>query len=253
MLSDFLNNYVLAAGGLFDFKELFRAFGYIGIVAIIFAESGLLIGFFLPGDSLLFTAGVVASGALLRDPATQKPLFDITLLCILCFIAAVTGDSVGYWFGNKVGPRIFSKEDSFWFNKNHILKAQAFYEKHGGKTIILARFIPVVRTFAPIVAGVGKMKYTSFLMFNVVGGFLWAVGVTLGGYFLGSLIPADDVDKYLLPIIFLIILVSIAPPAWHILKEKENREHLMQSIRRFLKREKAETKTPVAVPQEIEK
>lgn len=252
MLTDLLNNYVLAAGGgLFDFKELFRAFGYIGIVAIIFAESGLLIGFFLPGDSLLFTAGVVASGALVRDN-NGKPLFDITLLCILCFIAAVAGDSVGYWFGNKVGPRIFNKEDSLWFHKDHILKAQAFYDKHGGKTIILARFLPVVRTFAPIVAGIGKMKYTSFLAFNLVGGFLWAVGVTLGGYFLGSLIPPDDVDKYLLPIIILIIFISIAPTAWHILKEKENRDNLMRVARRILKREKTETKTP-AIPQEVEK
>ncbi len=229
---------VVAAGGFLDLQSLLKTFGYAGIVFIIFAESGLLIGFFLPGDSLLFTAGVVASGALLKQ-ADGKPLFDIWLLIILCFIAAVVGDTVGYWFGQKVGPRIFNKENSLLFHKDHVVRAQTFYEKHGGKTIILARFIPIVRTFVPIIAGVGRMKYATFLSFNVVGGFLWTVGITLLGYFLGSSIPPEDVDKYILPIIVLIILISVAPPAWHILKERENREKLAESFRKLRNRNKS--------------
>lgn len=227
---------MLAAGGLFDLPNLIKTFGYVGIVAIIFAESGLFFGFFLPGDSLLFTAGVVASGALLPG-ADGQPIFNIWLLIGMCFVAAVLGDNVGYWFGKKVGPRIFSKEDSMFFHKNHILKAQAFYEKHGGKTIILARFLPVVRTFAPIVAGVGRMKYPVFLAYNLVGGFLWTFGVTLAGYLLGNAIPPEDIDKYLLPLIVLIVLISILPTAFHILKEKENRDQIAATIRKLTRRE----------------
>lgn len=249
-LTDLLSPLV-AAGGLFDLKELLRAFGYIGIVTIIFAESGLLIGFFLPGDSLLFTAGVLSSPAAgkVLGLENSEPLFNIWLLAILCFVAAVAGDSVGYWFGAKVGPRIFTKEDSLFFNKKNILRAQHFYEKHGGKTIILARFLPIVRTFAPIVAGIGRMRYSTFLVYNLIGGFFWAVGVSVAGYLLGSAIPPDDVDKYLLPIIFLIIFISIAPTAWHILKEKENRERIAAAIRKVLKRESAtvEPEQPTAV------
>lgn len=227
---------VLAAGGLIDLPGLIKTFGYLGIVGIIFAESGLFFGFFLPGDSLLFTAGVVASGALLPGPDGQ-PLFNIWLLAGLCFGAAVAGDSVGYWFGKKVGPRIFTKEDSLLFRKTHILKAQAFYEKHGGKTIILARFLPVVRTFAPIVAGVGQMKYRTFLAYNVVGGFVWAIGLTFLGYLLGNAIPPEEIDKYLLPLIGLIILISILPTAFHILKEKENRTQIAATISKLTRRE----------------
>ncbi len=181
--------------------------GYIGITAIVFAESGLLIGFFLPGDSLLFTAGFLAS----------QGIFDIVLLCVLCFIAAVAGDSVGYAFGRQIGPRLFTREDSWLFHKKNLSKAQHFYEKYGVKTIILARFIPVVRTFAPIVAGIGSMHYKTFITYNVIGGFLWAVGVTLAGYFLGQLIP--DVDKYLIPIVLVIIVASVLPSALHVLSE----------------------------------
>lgn len=230
---------ILAAVNILDGRELIRAFGYIGLLVVIFAESGLLIGFFLPGDSLLFTAGIAASAAAgkVLNLADDKPLFDIYLLIPLCFIAAVAGDSVGYLFGQKVGPRIFNREDSLFFQKKHIQRAQAFYETHGGKTIILARFLPIVRTFAPIVAGVGKMKYSTFLTFNLIGGALWTVGLTLAGYFLGSLIPPDQVDKYLIPIILLIIFLSIAPTAWHILKEKETRDQIMTTARRIIKRE----------------
>ncbi len=204
---------------MFDLESIIKAVGYFGLFGIIFAESGLLIGFFLPGDSLLFTAGFLASQGYL----------DITLLATLTFIAAVSGDSVGYWFGKKVGHRIFKKEDSFFFHKDHIRKAQHYYEQHGGKTIILARFIPVVRTFAPIIAGVGHMNYRTFLLYNITGGLIWAVGLTVLGYFLGSTIP--HVDRYLLPIIALIIIVSFIPPVIGILKNKESRDGLLRLLR----------------------
>lgn len=222
----------LALLDFIDLPGLIKTFGYLGIIAIIFAESGLFFGFFLPGDSLLFTAGVVASGVLLPG-ADGQPLFNVWLLAGLCFLAAVSGDSVGYWFGKKIGPRIFTKEDSLLFHRNHILKAQAFYEKYGGKTIVLARFLPVVRTFAPIVAGVGRMRYGTFLAYNLVGGFLWTFGLTFLGYFLGNAIPADQIDKYLLPLVGLIILISILPTAYHILKEKENRVQLAATFRKL--------------------
>jgi membrane-associated protein len=224
-----LNPIVMATegGGLLDPTNIIKAVGLIGVLAIIFAESGLLIGFFLPGDSLLFTAGFLASQGLL----------PIGWLVPLAFLAAVLGDSVGYWFGLKTGPRIFSREDSLFFNKNHILRAQHFYDQHGGKTIILARFLPIVRTFAPIVAGVGRMNYRQFLIFNVIGGALWTIGLTMLGYTLGKTIP--NVDKYLVPIILAIIFLSVAPTAWHLLKDKSSRDNLWAGIRKVMKREKA--------------
>ncbi len=198
---------------------------YMMIFGIIFAESGLLIGFFLPGDSLLFTAGFLASDAgkelLVKfGLPTDHPFFSLTLLVIGCFAAAVIGDSVGYLFGKRVGKRLFQREDSRLFSKKNLYKAQAFYQKHGGKAIVLARFIPVVRTFAPIVAGIGDMQYTRFAMFNVVGGFIWAVGVTVAGYFLAAVIGPEKIDTYLLPIIVIIVLISVAPPAYHLWKER---------------------------------
>jgi membrane-associated protein len=205
----------------FDLPQLVQTVGYIGVFAIVFAESGLLIGFFLPGDSLLFTAGFLAS----------QGFFNVALLAIGCFIASVVGDSVGYAFGHKVGKRLFQKKDSLLFNKDHLAKAHAFYEKHGKKTIILARFMPLIRTFAPIVAGMADMHYPTFLTYNVIGGLLWAVGVTFAGYFLGQLIP--DVDKYLLPIIVLIVFVSVAPSAYHILKDRDSRKKLFDILKKF--------------------
>jgi membrane-associated protein len=217
----------------FDLPQIIKTVGLFGVAAIVFAESGLLVGFFLPGDSLLFTAGFLAS----------QGFFDITLLCIVCFIAAVTGDSVGYAFGKRVGPKLFTKEDSMLFHKDNLAKAQHFYEQHGRKTIILARFLPVVRTFAPIVAGIGNMEYKTFLMFNVIGGFMWAVGVTVAGYFLGRAIP--DVDKYLLPIIVVIIFISVAPTAIHLLKEPEQRAKAMNMIKKLMgKKTSAEVEDP---------
>lgn len=190
---------------------LIKTTGYVGVWAAIFAETGLLIGFFLPGDSLLFAAGLLAS----------KGIFDIYVLTIGIFIAAVLGDSVGYAFGKKTGPLIFKREDSFFFHKKNLIRAEEFYKKYGASTIILARFVPIIRTFAPIVAGVGKMEYKKFLSFNILGGLLWSVVVTLAGYILPTLFPSAE--KYLTWIVLLIIAVSLIPPALQILKELKNR------------------------------
>jgi membrane-associated protein len=189
--------------------ELIKTVSYLGLFLIVFAESGLLIGFFLPGDSLLFTAGFLASQGFL----------NIWLLVPVIFVAAVTGDSVGYAFGRKVGPRLFKREDSRFFRKDHLLKAERFYAEHGGITIVLARFMPIVRTFAPIVAGAGKMNYPTFVFYNVLGGAIWTLSMTVGGYFLGKLIP--NVDKYLLPIIAAIIVLSVLPSVIHLLVERK--------------------------------
>ena len=214
----------------FDIKQLVESFGYLGLFAVIFAESGLLIGFFLPGDSLLFTAGFLAS----------QNILDIKILIPLLFIAAVTGDSVGYTFGHKVGRKLFQREDSIFFHKKNLLRAQKFYEKHGGKTITIARFLPVVRTFAPIVAGMGNMDYKKFLGYNLLGGFLWAVCLPLAGYFLGNLVP--NVDKYLLPIIVFIVIASVAPTVLHLIKERKADNELAEAVKELKEEVKTITK-----------
>lgn len=191
-----------------DLAGLIQTVGYLGVFGIVFLESGMMVGFFFPGDSLLFTAGFLAS----------QNLLDIKVLIIGCFIAAVAGDSVGYYLGKKFGRKLFNKDKSIWFHKEHLQRAQNFYDKHGGKTIILARFIPVIRAFAPVVAGVGLMKYKKFVAFNLVGAVLWAIIIPLTGFYLGSFIP--DVDKYLLPIVGLIIIASVLPAAHHIIFKK---------------------------------
>ena len=191
-------------------EKLIETFGTIGLFVIIFAESGLLIGFFLPGDSLLFTAGLLASQG--------KFGLSLPVLLIGCFIAAVAGDQVGYMFGQKAGPALFRRENSRIFKQQYVHRANEFFERHGKKTIVIARFVPIVRTFAPILAGVGNMRYRSFVMYNIIGALLWAVGVTTAGYVLGDTIP--DIDKYLLPIIGVIILLSVLPPAIEILRHR---------------------------------
>lgn len=202
-----------------DIKSLVESAGYLGLFAIIFAESGLFVGAFLPGDSVLFTAGFLASQGIL----------NIYYLTLLMFIAAVLGDSVGYTFGHRVGKKLFKKEDSIFFHKKHLIRAHNFYEKHGGKTVTIARFLPVVRTFAPIVAGIGDMPYRKFLYYNVLGAFLWAVCLPFAGYFLGNLIPS--VDKYLLPIIVLIVVASVAPSAIHIIRENKKDNELKEAVK----------------------
>jgi membrane-associated protein len=193
-----------------DPQQLLRSFGTIGLFLIIFAESGLLIGFFLPGDSLLFTAGLFAA----------KGDLNIVVILIGCFLAAVIGDQVGYAFGRKVGPSIFRRPNSKLFKQEYVQRADEFFESHGAKTIVLARFVPVVRTFAPILAGVGSMKYRTFLTYNIIGGFLWAVGVTSLGFFLGEQIGEDNIDKYLLPIIAVIIIISVLPAVIEVLRHR---------------------------------
>lgn len=209
-----------------DLVDFIRAVSLIGVLIVVFAESGLLIGFFLPGDSLLFTTGFLIHTGILD--------VNIHLAVILIFIAAVLGDSVGYAFGRKVGPSIFKKPDAKLFKQEYVKRAQSFYEKHGGKTIIIARFIPIVRTFAPIVAGVGKMDYRKFLIFNIVGALLWAVGLTYLGYWLGAFFESLglDIDHVLLPIVALIIILSILPPIIHILKDKSTRASLWAGTKR---------------------
>lgn len=191
-----------------DPKFIIQTVGLFGVFAVVFAETGLFFGFFLPGDSLLFTAGLLSS----------QGYFSIYALSVGCFIASVLGDSFGYYFGKKVGVKLFVKEDSFFFHKKHISNAQHFYEKYGKKAIILARFVPIARTFVPIVAGIGSMSYKSFVTSNVLGGAVWSFGMTFGGYWLGTLIPS--VDKYLLPIIFIIIFVSFIPVFIEYIKAK---------------------------------
>ncbi|HVY55919.1 MAG TPA: DedA family protein [Thermodesulfobacteriota bacterium] len=195
-----------------DLVELIKWAGYFGIFIIIFAECGVFLGIFLPGDSLLFTAGFLAS----------QGYFNLELLMVICFAGAILGDNFGYAFGRRVGPAIFKKEDSLFFHKKHLERAAQFYEKHGGKTVILARFIPVIRTFAPILAGVGKMNYKVFLLYNLAGGALWAVGLTALGYYLGSTIPG--VDRYLFPIVLLIIFISVLPGIIASLKSLMNKK-----------------------------
>lgn len=199
------------------------------LAAIIFAESGLLIGFFLPGDSVLFTAGFLVEAGKLH--------FDIHLLVLIVFIAAILGDGVGYLFGKKIGRKIFNRPNSLLFRHENIEKAEQFYEKHGGKTVILARFIPVVRTFVPIIAGVGEMSYKKFLSFNIIGAFLWAAGVTYAGFFIGSALRkmGVSVDTILLPIIAIILVLSILPPAIHVLKDKKQRTALWNGTKKQFK------------------
>lgn len=189
-----------------DPKHLIEAFGTIGLFVIVFAESGILAGFFLPGDSLLFTAGLLASQGVLNLP----------LITVGCFIAAVAGDQVGYVIGRRYGPALFRKPESRFFHKRNVERAQAYFAEHGARTIVLARFVPIVRTFAPVVAGVGRMEYRTFVTYNVIGGFLWAVGVTVLGYVLGESIP--DIDRYLLPAILVIVAVSFVPVLREVLK-----------------------------------
>ena len=189
-----------------DLPALVQWAGYVGLTIIIFAETGLLVGFFLPGDSLLVTAGLLAA-----DPAFG---LNVWLLGLILTVAAIVGDTVGYHVGKATGPRIFTRENSLFFHKDHLLKAQAFYEKHGGKTIIIARFMPIVRTFAPVVAGVGQMRYASFLAYNVVGGVLWIWSMLITGYVLAKTVPgvAKHVEKVILVVVFLSILPGLI--AW---------------------------------------
>jgi membrane-associated protein len=194
-----------------DLESTLQTIGLIGLFAIVFAESGLFFGFFLPGDSLLFTAGLLSS---------QGHLAPLPVILVGCFVAAVAGDQVGYLFGARVGPSLFRRPDSRVFKQEYVERARAFFERHGSKTIVLARFVPIVRTFAPILAGVGEMQYRTFVTFNLLGGLLWAVGVTTLGYVLGETAPW--VEDYLLLVIAVIILLSLLPVAIEVLRSRRS-------------------------------
>jgi membrane-associated protein len=183
-----------------DVRGLIAWGGYVGLTAIIFAETGLLVGFFLPGDSLLVTAGLLA--------ATTGAL-NVWLLGLLLTVASIVGNTVGYGIGHTAGPRLFTREDSLFFNKKHLYRAHQFYERHGGKTIIIARFMPIVRTFVPVVAGMASMGYRRYTMFNVVGGFAWIWSMLFIGYFLGRYIPG--VDQHVETVIIIVIFLSFLP------------------------------------------
>jgi membrane-associated protein len=184
-----------------DPDYLIQTFGLIGILTIVFAESGLLIGFFLPGDSLLFTTGLLVTS----DKYLHYPLW---LVCVLVVFAAVLGDQVGYLFGRKVGPTLFRRPDSRLFKQENVEKAHEFFERHGPKSLVLARFVPIVRTFTPIIAGVSRMNYRQFLTYNVIGGTLWGAGVTVLGALLGKI---DFVNQHIELILILIVLISVVP------------------------------------------
>ncbi|MEK7520217.1 MAG: DedA family protein [Patescibacteria group bacterium] len=192
-----------------DLVSLIQAAGYLGIFGAVLFESGVPFGFFLPGDSLLFSVGFLAS----------QDIFSFPLLVLGIFIMAVAGNSIGYALGHKLGPLIFTKEDSLFFHKDHVKKAERFSARHGKKAVILARFLPIFRTFVPIVAGVGTMPYRTFLTYNIIGSALWTVSITGLGYFLGSIIPG--IDRYLLPIVIAIIIVTLVPSAWELYKSKK--------------------------------
>lgn len=193
---------------MFDTILIIKTLGLIGIFLIIFIETGFFLGFFLPGDTLLFTAGIFAS----------QGFFNIYVLLLGCIIMAILGDSLGYWMGKKYGRKLFKKDESFFFKKKYLTSTEDFYEKHGKYTIIIARFLPIIRTFAPVVGGVGKMDYFSFLSYNIFGGIFWVSLMLLLGYFLGSLIP--NINNYLILIIFIILVVSFLPIIFKLFKYK---------------------------------
>ncbi len=199
-----------------DPVTLVKTLGYVGVALFVFAESGILIGIFLPGDSLLFAAGLLAAAEYL----------SFWPLLVIVVMAAILGDSVGYWFGSRVGPSLFTREDSRFFKKEYVERTERFYKKYGGRAIILARFVPVVRSFAPILAGIGAMEYRTFVAYNVIGGFLWGAGTISLGYFLGSVIP--DSERYLFPITLLVIAISFLPIVVNLIRSKGTVEQTEQ-------------------------
>lgn len=204
----------------YGIESLISTVGIAGIAAIIFAESGLLFGFFLPGDSLLFTAGFLVQANIIQ--------FNIYALMVILFLAAVAGDNVGYSFGRRFGRKLFRRKDSLLFHQDNLKLAEAFYEKHGPKAIVIARFVPVVRTFAPIIAGISRMDRKTFFIYNLFGGFIWAAGLTYIGYAAGRVIERYGINiEY---VILGIILISVLPPAIHVLKEKETRDKIQTLI-----------------------
>jgi membrane-associated protein len=199
------------ASGRYALDDLVRWGGYVVLVAIVFTETGLLIGFFLPGDSLLITAGLVAAAGGL----------NIWWLNVLLIVAAIVGDSVGYAIGWRLGPRLFTREKSLLFNPKHVERTRQFYERHGAKTIVIARFVPIIRTFAPVVAGVGQMRYGRFVFYNIAGGIGWVVSMTWAGYLLGHAIP--NIGSHIHIVVAIVIVLSIIPIVVEIIKDRKRR------------------------------
>ncbi len=204
--------------GTYSLDDLIRWGGYLILVVIIFTETGLLVGFFLPGDSLLITAGLVAGAGGL----------NIWWLNFLLMAAAIVGDSVGYAIGFRTGPRIFTREDSFLFNRQHLVRTREFYARYGGKTIVLARFIPLIRTFAPVVAGVGQMAYRRFLSYNVVGGIGWVASMTWAGYLLGQTIP--NIHQHVHVVVAVVVVLSVLPIVSELLKTRRKKRPTPASV-----------------------
>lgn len=203
---------------LFDAEKLEKLLtwgGYPVLMLIVFAETGLLVGFFLPGDSLLVTTGVLVNAGLI-NPLNLSTFSNLLVMNAVLCTMAILGDAVGFWIGYRAGPRIFNREQSLLFRRDHLIETQKFYEKHGGKTIVLARFMPFARTFAPVVAGVGQMDYRRFAMFNIVGAVAWVLSMTFLGYFLGKVFNAKQIER----VVYLIIIVSVAPIAIAALKKR---------------------------------
>jgi membrane-associated protein len=193
---------------IYDVESLVRVGGILVIAAIVFAETGLFVGFFLPGDSLLVTAGIFAA----------RGDLDLWTLNIALSLAAVIGDSVGYGIGARTGPKIFTREDSLFFHRKHLISAKEFYDKYGGFTILIARFVPIIRTFAPVVAGVGGMQYRRFVAYNVAGGIFWVMSTTFAGYFLGRIVP--NIQEHIHTVIVVVIFLSLLPAIAKIAREK---------------------------------
>ncbi|HNO66608.1 MAG TPA: VTT domain-containing protein [Tepidiformaceae bacterium] len=196
----------------FDIEAIIKTAGYVGLFLIVFAETGLLIGFFLPGDTLLLSAGLLIQ--------QDKVGLELWVLIPLLVAAAIIGDAVGYQVGKHTGPRIFKREDSRLFHRDHLLRAQNFYDRHGGKTIVLARFLAFIRTFAPTVAGAAKMPYPKFASYNVVGAALWVPSMTLTGYYFGKAIPANSIDLFFIGLVVLMVAASTAPALFHLWRER---------------------------------
>jgi membrane-associated protein len=193
---------------IYNVPELVRMGGLFGLVAIVFAETGLMVGFFLPGDSLLVTAGLFAA----------KGDFDIVWLNAALIAAAIAGDATGYWIGRRAGQALYSRPNSFFFRRQHLIKTHEFYERHGGKTIVIARFVPIIRTFAPVVAGAAEMTYRQFAIYNIAGGIGWVLSMTLTGYFLGRAVP--DIEKNIHLVVAVVIFLSLLPGMITILRER---------------------------------
>jgi membrane-associated protein len=199
---------------VYNVPELIRMAGLLGLIVIVFAETGLMVGFFLPGDSLLITAGLFAF----------KGDLNIWTLNIALVLAAIIGDATGYYIGRRTGQALYSRPNSLLFRRDHLIKTHEFYEKHGGKTIIIARFMPIVRTFAPVVAGAAEMTYRNFAIYNVVGALLWVLSMTLTGYFLGAVVP--DIEKQIHKVVAVVIFLSLLPPGIAWLKSKMQQKKL---------------------------